>query len=116
MVRDVLIKSLNGGQFPLALITLVIIIGIVVMGGNNVYNLFQQVLEVFKSLYILGWLFFVLTVFISTFALWRARISYSKQKEILERENEMHKEKLQVMREEIALYKEQAGSKKQQKR
>lgn len=107
---------MSGGQFPLALIALVIIIGIVVMGGNNVYKLFHEVIDLFKSLYVFGWLLSVLTIFLSSLAIWRIRISFRNQRTIISEENIVLKERINTLQEQNRLLTEQVANRKTHKK
>jgi hypothetical protein len=92
-VRDVLLASISSGQLPLALVGLVIIIGFIVMGGQNVYNLFVQSIDTFKNIGFLGWIFFIISIFISALAIRTIKKAHSKEIKHLEDEYNLMKDK-----------------------
>jgi hypothetical protein len=61
-IRDVLIASMNKGQFPLALVGAIIIISIIKMPQNDVSKLVFSVIDLLVEGYMLGYLLFLSTV------------------------------------------------------
>lgn len=61
-IRDVLIASMNKGQFPLALVGLIIIISIIKMPPDDVSKLVFSITDMLINGYILGYLLFLVTV------------------------------------------------------
>lgn len=55
MMRDVLISSLNKGQFPIALVGLIIVIIVLRMPEDKIGELAFRILELFREMHILGW-------------------------------------------------------------
>lgn len=55
VIRDVLIASINKGQFPLALFSLIVVILVVKMDGDKATELIFRIFEELLSLRLLGW-------------------------------------------------------------
>lgn len=55
MIRDVMIASLNKGQFLLGIVGLIIIILVAKLPSKDVSTLFFGIIELFKSSHFLGW-------------------------------------------------------------
>jgi hypothetical protein len=62
MLRDVLVRSIDKGQFPLALFGLILIIGLIKMPGGEVSRLAFEVLANLKSFGVLGYILWLLTI------------------------------------------------------
>lgn len=58
MLRDVLIASINRGQFLTAIVGLIILVTLIRLPQEELSNLVFEVLELFKSLYLIGWALF----------------------------------------------------------
>jgi len=54
-IRDIMVMSMNKGQFPVALIGLIVICFIFKMPAKDVSKLVFEVLGLFKSLHLVGW-------------------------------------------------------------
>ncbi|AYB34817.1 hypothetical protein [Chryseolinea soli] len=60
-IRDILVMSMNKGQFPVALIGLVVICFVFKMPEKDVSKLVFELLALFKSLHLVGWTLGVVT-------------------------------------------------------
>jgi len=56
MVRDVLVASLNKGQFPVAIIAAIVVVALWKMPGEEVARLAFEILNRLVDLSVLGWL------------------------------------------------------------
>jgi hypothetical protein len=54
-IRDIMVMSMNKGQFPIALLGLVIICFVLKMPANDVSRFVFEILGLFKSLHLVGW-------------------------------------------------------------
>lgn len=89
VIRDVLIAANMTGQLPLALICLVLIVAFILMGGPNVYNLFLQSLNIFKTFGAIGWVLFLISVIVSTLSVNSMKKSHKREIEHIEKEREV---------------------------
>lgn len=62
MLRDVMIASLNKGQFPLAVLGLIVVILIAKMPSEDASKLIFELLELVRKFQILGWLISVFSL------------------------------------------------------
>jgi hypothetical protein len=62
MLRDVLVASMNKGQFPIAALSLVFIIMVIKMPSSDVAKLVFRLLDGAEATRAAGWILFLLTV------------------------------------------------------
>lgn len=55
MIRDVLIAALNKGQFPLAMLGVIVIVMVMKMPGEDVSKLANKLLDGFRDYTLVGW-------------------------------------------------------------
>jgi hypothetical protein len=58
LLRDVLVASMNKGQFPIAALSLISIIVIIKMPSSDVAKLVFRMLGTAEELRVVGWIFF----------------------------------------------------------
>jgi hypothetical protein len=62
MWQNVLIASLQKGQFLLGVVGLIIVVSLLKLESKEVYNIYKGIFVILKSFYLLGWvLTFILT-------------------------------------------------------
>ena len=57
MWQNVLIASLQKGQFLLGIVGLIIVISLLKLESKDVYNIYKGIFVIIKSFYLLGWVF-----------------------------------------------------------
>lgn len=62
-IRDIMIASINKGQFPMAMVGLIVIIALIRMPSEAVATLMTQFIEELVSLRIAGWSISVIITF-----------------------------------------------------
>ncbi len=63
MMRDVLIQSLNKGQFLIGLVGFIIMILVLKMSQDQVDKMMMELVQMFKSLYYFGWFLAIVCIF-----------------------------------------------------
>jgi len=56
MIQNISIASLNKGQFPIAMVTILLLILIIKLPPEDASKLLFDILELLKSMHILGWI------------------------------------------------------------
>lgn len=62
MIRDVLVTSLNKGQFPLALVFIIFIIIVFKLPSEDISYFLKKLFKKFEEGYILGWCLFMFCI------------------------------------------------------
>lgn len=83
MMRDVLVASLNKGQFLIGMVGFILIIALLKMPSAEVPKLFYATIDLFKASYMYGWITTTLVVPGSVWYASRARKLHNKQIERL---------------------------------
>lgn len=78
-VRDVFIASINKGQFPFAIVGAIVLLLLIRIPENEIVPLIHWMVEAVGSLYYIGYLLFVMTVFAWYFHAQRIRHEFESQ-------------------------------------
>ena len=90
--RDVLIASMNKGQFPMAIMTLIVLAFLYKMPGEDVSKLVFQIADGFMSGRLIGWAIGVATsVGWLIHSRWQRRIIHKEMEEISEERSELQR-------------------------
>lgn len=85
MMRDVLVTSLNKGQFLIGMGGFIIIIGLLKMPSSDVSKVFFETISLFKVSYMYGWISTTIVVPTSVYFYNRARKLHKKETDRLKR-------------------------------